>query len=269
MIEFELVRNNNLNLEKYRNWFDFLWAMSEKETKARYKNAVLGFAWMALNPVLQMIIIGLVFQFFVSFSSIENYYSFLFIGLLVWNFFSSSLNQVSPIFVQQRFLLQKANFSREVLPLSVILSNLFHLIISFVLLTVFIVFKGDFLFIKELLLFVLAILWLLFFTSGLGLLVSSLNVKYRDINFIMQASLPIGFYLTPIVYADTMLPEKFRWLLFLNPLSSIVTVLRTVFLHRAGTENSYILLSLLVTVVVFVFGVVVFKKHSKSFSDYV
>ncbi len=270
-IELRLVTINNLrSLEKYKNWFDFLWSMAEKETKARYKNALLGFSWMVINPVLQMLIIGIIFQFFVSFQTIDNYYLFLLVGLLVWNFFSSSLSQVSPVFIQQRFLLQKASFSREILPLSVILSNMFHIIVSLVLLLVYIfIFNGFVFSFVKLVLLLFSVIWLLIFTSGLGLLTSSLNVKYRDVSFMVQASLPLGFYLTPIIYDESMLPGSIRWLLFINPLSSIIANLKSVFLSTTVLSINYQILSIFVTILILFLGIFVFFRNSKNFSDYV
>ncbi|MCC6711048.1 MAG: ABC transporter permease [Candidatus Pacebacteria bacterium] len=244
--------------------------MAEKETKARYKNALLGFSWMVINPVLQMLIIGIIFQFFVSFQTIDNYYLFLLIGLLVWNFFSSSLNQISPVFIQQRFLLQKASFSREILPLSIVLSNMFHIIVSLILLLIYVFIFNDFVFsFISLMLLFSSVIWLLIFTGGLGLLTSSLNVKYRDVSFLVQASLPLGFYLTPIIYDETMLPSGMRWLLFINPLSSIIANLKSVFLLTPVLSINYQILSIFVTALTLFLGIIVFTRNSKNFSDYV
>ena len=92
---------------KQRQWLDFLLAMAEKEIKARYKHAVLGFLWIVLNPLLQMLVIGFIFQFFVP-VKVENYFLFLFSGLLPWNFFSMSLSKATPSIVYERSLIQKA-----------------------------------------------------------------------------------------------------------------------------------------------------------------
>src|SRR3989337_4058776 len=99
-----------------RNYFDFLWEMTEKEIKARYKRAIFGFLWVILNPVLQMIIIGVIFSYFIK---IPNYFLFLFTGLLPWQFFSLSLTKATPSIVYERSLLQKARFPIEAIPISI------------------------------------------------------------------------------------------------------------------------------------------------------
>jgi len=118
------------------NYLHFIWAMTEKEIKARYKHTVFGFLWVILNPVFQMFVIGFVFSFFV-YIPVANYYLFLFSGLLPWQFFSLTLSKATPSFVYERSLLQKANFPREAIPLSIVLSNFVHFVVSLVLLIVF------------------------------------------------------------------------------------------------------------------------------------
>src|SRR5262245_48806610 len=107
-----------INQQTATYYLDFLWAMTEKEIKARYKKAVFGFLWVVLNPLFQMVVMGLVLSYFIT---IPNYFLFLFTGLLPWNFFSLSLAKATPAFVNERNLLLKAKFPREAIPFSIIL----------------------------------------------------------------------------------------------------------------------------------------------------
>ena len=115
--------------ENVHRFTELLVAMTEKELRARYKHTVFGFFWLVANPVLQMLVIGFVFTFFMK-EPIKNYYFYLFTGLLVWNFFSLSLTKTTPSIVFERALTKKAVFPRAVIPLSIILSNLVHLILA-------------------------------------------------------------------------------------------------------------------------------------------
>ena len=124
-----------------RHFWELLEEMTKKELIARYKYTFFGFLWIILNPILQMLIIGFVFRFFIK-EPIQYYFHFLFIGLLVWNFFSLSLTKATPCIVYERALIKKAYFQREVLPLSIILSNFFHLIISMLLFLIAILLIG-------------------------------------------------------------------------------------------------------------------------------
>src|SRR3989304_2803226 len=103
-----------------KNYLDFILTMTQKEIKARYKRAVFGFLWIVLNPILQMIIIGVIFSFFIK---IENYFLFLFSGLLPWQFISLSISKATPSIVFERALLQKAKFPIESIPVSIILAT--------------------------------------------------------------------------------------------------------------------------------------------------
>src|SRR3989304_7521187 len=103
------------------HFWDLLWGMTEKELRARYKNTVFGFLWILVNPILQMLVIGFIFAFFLK-EPIEHYYFYLFAGLLIWNFFSLSLSKATPSIVYERNLIKKAVFPRSVIPLSIIVS---------------------------------------------------------------------------------------------------------------------------------------------------
>ena len=185
-------------------YLDFLWAMTEKEIKARYKKAVFGFLWVILNPLLQMLIIGFIFSFFIK---IPNYFVFLFTGLLPWGFVSLSLSKTTPSFVYERTLLQKAKFHKSTIPISIILSNFFHLLVSLGFLILFLVVAGKLPF-PHILLIIPTLIWLLAFTIGFSLLSSSLQVKFRDINFFVQSPLMLLFYATPILYNLTLIPPE-------------------------------------------------------------
>lgn len=114
------------------HFVELLLAMTEKELRARYKHTVFGFIWLVANPLLQMLIIGFVFPLFVK-ETVPHYNYYLFTGLLIWNFFSLSLNKTTPSIVNERGLIKKATFPRAVIPLSIILSNLIHYVAALTL----------------------------------------------------------------------------------------------------------------------------------------
>ena len=251
---------------KQQRWIEFVLAMTEKEIKARYKMAVFGFLWIFLNPLLQMLVMGFIFQFFVPIKT-TNYFEFLFPGLLAWNFFSYTVNKNTTMYINERALIQKAKFPREAIVISVVLSNLFNFIISLVL---FVLWEA--LVVHELhwwrwWLLPGIIVWLTLLTSGLSLLFSSLNVKWRDINFGVQALMPLWFYATPIVYPLSVLPKWLGQLIYINPMTAVLEMLRWTTL---GMEIEWVPVgwSLVVTIAVFVIGVIVFKKESPFFDDW-
>lgn len=266
------------NLTTIAHWLDFLIAMTTKEVKARYKHAVLGFLWVILNPVLQMLVIGFIFQFFIP-TNIDNYFLFLFSGLLPWNFFSLSILKATPSIVYERSLIQKANFPREAIPLSIVLSNLFHFIISLLLLLLIINFNMLFFSDNSIsititknihfLVLIPAIILLTLFTGGLGLLTSALNVKYRDIYFVLQAVVPMWFYATPIIFKLDMLPDIVAKIFYLNPLTAIIETFQWVLLSTKPYSLTLFFISFAVAFLISLIGIYVFGKQSKFFDDWI
>ncbi len=250
--------------ENIKNYLDFLWAMTEKEIKARYKKAVFGFLWVILNPLLQMIIIGLIFSFFIK---IPNYFLFLFSGLLLWQFFSLSLSKTTPSFVNERSLLQKAKFPKEAIPISIILSNLFNLVISLILLLLFLLLTGK-LHLNLIWLILPALLWLLSLTIGISLLTSSLNVRYRDINFFVQSILILWFYTTPILYNLTLIPNKLLILYYLNPLTTIFELSHLAFINQGKVVPLIAVSNVVVSTIIIIIGIKVYKKNHPFFVDW-
>lgn len=256
---------------------DFLRAMTAREIKARYKHAVLGFLWVLLNPLLQMLVMGFVFQFFVP-VAVDNYFLYLFTGLLPWMFFSLSVTKATPAIVFDRALIQKAHFPREIIVLAIVLSNAFHFAVSLALLLILLI--GDKMFFEGYSLSQLIIysgrmlwvipltLWLALLTTGLSLLSSALNVKYRDVNFIIQAVMPLWFYATPIVYSLPLLPERLYPLFYLNPLTAIIEGYQWALLKQPPGSLDLAMISVVVTALVVYIGIWVFNEEKKWFDDW-
>lgn len=253
------------NLKNYfnRHYFEFLLAMTEKEIKARYKHTVFGFLWVVINPLFQMLVIGFVFSFFIK---IPNYYTFLFAGLLPWQFFTLSLTKATPSFVHERSLLQKAKLAKEVIPISIILSNFFHLLAALVLLFIFLGLTGQATF--SWLLIIPTLFWLLMFTIGTSLFTSSLNVRFRDINFFVQSGLVLWFYLTPILYNLSLIPARLRPLFALNPLSSIFELFHFSVLGQGHLNQQMLFTNIFLTLITISLGIITYRKHHPYFVDW-
>ena len=252
--------------------------MTLKEIKARYKKAILGFLWIFLNPLLQMGVIGLIFQFFVP-VQVDNYFLFLFTGLLPWNLFAYTVTKTTPIMTFERSLIKKANFPRESIVLSVVLANLFHMMIAWLmLLTVLVIDKiffeqysqGETLqYMLRLLWSIPLIGWLVMLTTGFSLLLSALNVRFRDVNFLVQAIIPLWFYATPIVYTLQVLPPSMSSLLYLNPMTGLIEMFQSVLLMQNVYEPELVILDLFLSVIFFLLGCWVFSKESPNFDDWI
>jgi len=250
-----------------RQTWELLLAMTEREIKARYKFAVLGFLWIFLNPLLQMLVIGIIFSFVLK-VPIPNYFAFLFTGLLVWNFFSMTLLKTTPSIVFELGLIEKAKFPREVIVLSIVLSNLFHTVMAFLLFVGVLAVIGQLIWWRVLFVIV-ALVWLTIFTSGLSLLTAALNVRYRDVNFIVQAIMPIWFYATPILYSLALVPERLRFFMNLNPLASVVEIFHWALVGGQFPTFSMIASNAVTSFVVVVCGWCIFRREAPFFDDWI
>ncbi len=245
---------------------DLLLGMTEKELRARYKHTLFGFLWLVLNPLLQMIVIGSIFTLFIR-EPVEHYFFHLFIGLIVWNFFSLSLTKATPSIVFERSLVKKARFPTQVIPLSIILSNVVHFLVTMALLIVPIAFLGTFT-LTSIPLFMLSVGLLILFTVGLSLFTCALNVRFRDVYFFVQAILILWFYATPVIYSLTQIPRSLLWIWRLNPLTSVLQILQHAFLGAPLPGPAMLTANILVISAIAVLGIVVFQHESKYFDDW-
>ncbi len=253
---------------KQQHWLEFLIAMTEKEIKARYKFAVLGFLWIVLNPLLQMIIVGGIFQFLIPVST-DHYFMYLFAGLLPWNFFSYTVTKNTSMILNERSLIKKANFPRESIILSVVLSNAFHLVVALLLFMLISVAVFGFVQLIKIPIIICALVLIILLTTGCSLLFSALNVKYRDVNFFVQALIPLWFYATPIVYTIDLVPSFLQKIIYLNPLTITVELMHYAFSGGEFAPLINFLPSIVVTMTVFIVGWWKFKKEDPNFEDWV
>lgn len=249
-----------------KRWWQFLIVMTEKEIRVKYKMTVLGFVWAFLNPVLQMLVLGFVFNFFVP-VKVDNYFIFLFAGLLPWNFVSMTIMRSTTIIVNERSLIQKSKFPKEVLVLSVVLANLIHLLISEGILLLIMILMGQ----SRLswLGLPLVMVPLILFVSGMSLLLAGINVRYRDINFAVQIVVPLWFYLTPVIYTLDLLPRKLTYWFILNPMSGIINLFRWFSLGLVSKLEGWDWSSLVLSIIIMAVGWYIFKRCSNYFNEWV
>lgn len=249
-----------------RHFLELLWSMTEKELRARYKHTIFGFLWLVANPLLQMLIIGLIFPLFIT-NPISYYFYYLFTGLLAWNFFSFSLTKTAPSIVNERNLIKKAVFPRAVIPLSIICSNLINYSAAFILFFVPLVFIHTLTF-SSLWYFVSGLMMLIAFTIGASLLTSAMNVRFRDINFFVQAILIVWFYSTPIVYSLSQIPTRFLWLWYINPLTTPIMLMQHALVRSSPPNIGMITSNLSITAAMLIIGVYIFQNESNNFDDW-
>lgn len=245
-----------------KTYIEFLSEMTMREFNGRYKKAIFGFLWVLLNPLLEMLIIGTIFSIFIN---VPNYYLFLFSGLLPWQFFSLSINKATPSFDHQRYLLKKASFPKEFIPLSIILANFINLLASLSLLICYLLItrQGSI----NIMHLISGLLWLLILSIGITLITSTINTRYRDVNFFTQTMLVLVFYATPVLYASNQLPIHLQNLLTLNPVTGPIEMIRSGLLG-GEINNKLITSNMLITVIILCFGIYTYRKLHRLMVDW-
>lgn len=255
-------------LWEYRELLGFLvW----RDVKVRYKQTALGVAWIVLQPVISMFVFTGIFGYLLQApSNGVPYPIFAYAGLLPWNYFSGSLTRSSQSLVGSANLITKVYFPRMIIPMSGVVGGLVDFAVSAVVLGFLMLFYR----IPP----TINVIWLPFFlllaiatALGFGLWLAALNVRYRDVNYLVPFLLQIWMYVTPVLYSATLIPERFRWLLALNPMTGVVEGFRWALLSGSMTETAapgpLFWASVGITLCVLISGAFFFRNTERTFAD--
>jgi lipopolysaccharide transport system permease protein len=201
----------------------------ERDLKLRYKRSLLGVAWSLLNPLAQLLVFSLIFRLVIPLG-IPNYAAFLFTGLLAWNWFQSSLYAATGAIVDNRELIRRPGFSAVILPVVTVATNFIHYLFALPVLMVFLWMNGIALQSTALVLPVIfAVQFLL--TLSLSYFVATLHVTFRDTQYLLGIVLLLGFYLSPVFYDASAIPERFQVVYRLNPMVMLIDAYRQILLQ--------------------------------------
>jgi len=250
---------------------ELLFSLTKKELKVKYRGSFLGFFWSLLNPILIMLVYSFVFSIVLR-QGIKEFSVFLLCALLPFNFFSNSVNYGSGSVISNANLVKKIYFPKEIIPLSIVFSNLINflleLIILFIVLSIF-----RYKFYTYLYFLPVVMIVQVFFVSGVSLLVSSLNVLFRDLQHLVSILMMVWFFGTPIIYPLSMVPERFQFIMQINPMAVFATFYRNIFYYVKYPEGFQwpslwiILICLGITFGTFFLGYFVFKKIEPRFAE--
>lgn len=239
-----------------------------REIKSRYKQSALGYAWVLLNPFLQLLVYSFVFSIIFKFPTNNIPYSiFLFIGLLPWIYLQSSLSTVTLCLVDNADLLRKVYFPREVLIYSIIIAKSIDFLFASLILLLFLFYYNIPILSTTILIFPLLFIQIILMT-GLGLVLSTFNLFYRDIQYLVNLLLMLWMYLTPVVYPLSLVPKNMVFFYKLNPMVGIIEGYRSAILNNPF-DTGTIGWSILISSIVFGIGFIIFKKSERIFSDIV
>lgn len=251
----------------YRELFYFF---TWRDIKVRYKQTAIGASWAIIQPFITMVVFTLFFNHVAGISTGSEaipYAIFSYTGLLFWNYFSTSLNQVSNSLVSNQAVITKIYFPRIIAPFS---ATLLGVIDFFFAGLVFIGLLAYYHTMPGLVgvLMVIPMLLLTMITSlGIGTFFAALNVKYRDVRAVIPFVIQLGLFLTPVIYPVSLIPHKYAWLIGLNPMASIITTMRAGLLHQGAINWTQLGVSTVTALVLLVFGLIYFRKSEREFAD--
>jgi lipopolysaccharide transport system permease protein len=249
-------------ISEYR---DLIWILTVSDLKIKYQSSVLGFVWSLLNPLLLMLILYVVFSSIFRVTQ-ENFAIYLLVGIITWRFFANGTSAAVPNIVNKASLVTKVYIPRQILVISSVLSSLISSLLEFGVLFAFVaVFSKHITFNVFLFPVIQALFFIIVF--GVALVLGGLYVYYRDLTQIWEVILQLGFFLSPIVYPISILPENILPLYMLNPITVIIQSYRDIFLDGVfppAWEMAYLLG---VSVFLLVAGGFVFNRLERRFAE--
>ena len=265
-----LVIQNGVSAKDY--WSD-IWHHRElllflawRDILVRYKQTVIGVSWVVIRPLITMVILSVVFGRLANLPSGDAPYTILvFTGLLPWFFFSNALSDCSNSLITNSALLSKVYFPRLIVPTSTVMVSSVDFFISTGVLVI-LMFIYDITPTWKLAMLPFLGLWVGMLALGLGLWFAALNVRYRDFRHIVPFLLQMGIYVSPVAYSTSIIPEKWSYLYFLNPIAGIIEGVRWAILD--ASPNLYgVACSLTIALVLVVSGVLFFRSAEAGFAD--
>jgi len=258
-------------LIKYR---DLIFLFVKRDFTTQFKQTILGPLWFVINPVLSTIMFTFVFGNLAGIGTDGIPHTlFYFSGTMLWGFFAACFTDSSNVFINNAGVFGKVYFPRLAVPISQVFTNLIKIAIQFALLMaifMFYFFTGAPLQPSwSLLLFPLLFVWLAVIGVGMGIIISSLTTKYRDLKHLVSFALGLAMYATPVVFPLSEIPERFIWIAYVNPVCAPIELFRKWFFGTASIDGPMILSSLGISVALLFAGLVLFNKNEQTFIDVV
>ncbi len=260
----------SLRLKELWEYRELLYFLAWRDIKIRYKQTALGLAWAVLQPFLTMLIFAIFFGRLAGMPSDGVPYPlFAFAALVPWTFFANGLTQSSNSLVGSANLIKKVYFPRLVVPISVVLGGLPDFALSFVVLLGMMAYYGVYPQLAVVLWLPLLLLLALVTALGTGLWLSALNVKYRDVRYIVGFLTQIWMFATPVVYPASLLSGRWRLVYSLNPMVGVVEGFRWTLLRTTTAPGKSIIISATMALLILVTGTFYFRRMEKTFADIV
>lgn len=262
----------SLNLKEVWHYRDLLQMFVKRDFITFYKQTILGPLWFIVQPLLTTLIYVILFGNIAKLST-DGIPQVLFYlsGITIWNYFSESLTKTSTVFKDNANMFGKVYFPRLIMPLAIVSSSLMKFLVQFgifiVVLLYYVIFTDTikpnlWILFTPFLIFLMAI-----FALGMGMIFSSLTTKYKDLVFLLSFGIQLFMYITPVVYPLSSLPENFRFLGVINPLSPLFECFRYAYLGTGSFTIESLVISTIIIILILIVGTVIFNRVEKTFMD--
>jgi len=256
-------------IDRFKELYSFrhmFFGLVKKDFKGRYRNSVFGYLWHLITPLSMIIVFVIVFSAILG-KNIESYWIYLSVGLFPWTFFSSSLNLSTDCIVRNSHMVNKMYFPREILIMSSVTTNLISLIISYSMLIVAIVISGHGINAIALLIVPIVLILEVVFVTGLGLIMSALNVYYRDISHGVGILTFLWMWVTPIMYTMDSTDSLLGFVNHINPMTYFIEIFHDIMYFGTYPEMQYLIICTVLAVIAVFVGMIMFKKLEHGFSE--
>lgn len=253
-------------LKEIYDYREMVFSLVRRDLRGRYKGSVLGFLWTFLNPLFQLIVYTFVFSTIMR-AGYDKYYLFLFVALIPWIFFNSSVVGGAACIWSQKDLVNKIYFPREVLPIAHVTSQLINMLLSFIVVLIVLLVTKHGINLMALLYLPIVVFVEYLLAMGLTMLVSSITVFLRDIEYILGIFIMAWQFLSPVMYGLDMVPEEMRFVFAVNPMTPILVAYRDIFYYKQIPKIDTLLQAFLLGVILSLLGVFIFEKLKKHFSE--
>lgn len=251
---------------------DLLWMFVKRDFVSFYKQTVLGPLWFFIQPLFTTIVFTFVFGNLAKISTDGLPQQLFYLsGITAWNYFSDCLTKTSTVFRDNASIFGKVYFPRLIMPLSIVVSNLVRFVVQLLLLVLMMLYFGiqgaNFQVTSAIIFFPLLVVLMALLGLGLGLIITAMTTKYRDLTFLVSFGVQLLMYGTTVIYPLSAAPAKYKSIIELNPMTGIIEAFRFSFLGKGEFSVWSIGYSVLVTLVVLFLGVIIFNKTEKNFVD--
>lgn len=253
-------------LKELYDYRAMIFSLVKRDLNGKYKGSVLGFFWTFLNPLLQLAVYTMVFSVIMR-SNIEDFYLYLFVALVPWIFFSTSVSGGASCIWAQQELVKKIYFPREILPISFVTSQFVNMLLSFLVVAVVLLVSGKGLSGTALLYLPIIMLIEYLLALSMALITSALTVYLRDLEYLLGIITMAWQFLTPVMYSMELVPEKLQPIFNINPMTPVIIAYREILYYKRPPQLNTLLHAVVLGAVLLVVGFFTFSKLKRHFAE--